>query len=108
MTDYYSTSEGNSNQTAGGNKAVRVVVGGLVQGVGFRWYVKRVADDYGVKGFVRNLYDGSVEAVAEGDSSAVHGFVDEVKVGPSSAHITGVNIEWLEYGGKFKGFNIQL
>lgn len=108
MTDYYSTPNGESNQVSGGNKAVRVVVSGLVQGVGFRWYVKRVADDYGVKGYVRNMDDGSVESVAEGDSSAVHGFVDEVKVGPSSAHITGINIDWLEYAGKYKGFNIQL
>jgi len=108
MTDYYSTSSGDSNQMSGENKAVRLVVSGLVQGVGFRWYVKRVADDYGVTGFVRNLYDGSVETVAEGDSSAVHGFVDELKVGPSSAHVTGINIEWLNYEGKFKGFNIQL
>ncbi len=108
MADYYSAPNGNSNQKSGKNKSVRVVVSGLVQGVGFRWYVKRVADDYGVKGYVRNLDDGSVESVAEGDGSAVHGFLDEVKVGPSSAHITGINIEWLEYDGKFKGFNIQL
>lgn len=108
MTDYYSTPKGDQDRKSGENKAVRVVVSGLVQGVGFRWYVKRVADDYGVNGYVRNLDDGSVESVAEGDSSAVHGFLDEVKVGPSSAHITGVNIEWLEYDGNHKGFNIKL
>jgi acylphosphatase len=89
-------------------KAVRLTIGGMVQGVGFRWFVRRVADDYGVKGYVRNLYDGSVEAVAEGDSSAVHGFLEEVRVGPSSAHITAVNIEWLEYEGKYKNFDIHL
>jgi acylphosphatase len=108
MTDYYSTPDGESEKESGESKAVRLVVSGLVQGVGFRWYVKRVADDYGVNGYVRNLDDGSVESVAEGDSSAVHGFLNEVKVGPSSAHITGVNIDWLEYEGKYKGFNIQL
>lgn len=108
MTDYYSAPNGDSKPMSGENKAVRIVVSGLVQGVGFRWYVKRVADDYRVKGFVRNMDDGSVETLAEGDSSAVHGFVDEVKVGPSSAHITGINIEWLEYAGDYKGFNIQL
>ena len=91
-----------------GYKAVRLVIGGVVQGVGFRWFVKRVADDYGVFGYVRNLPDGSVETVAEGDSSAVHGFVDEVKVGPSSSHVTSANIEWLEYKGEFRNFDIKL
>ena len=108
MTDFYSTPKGDPDKKSGENKAVRLVVSGLVQGVGFRWYVKRVADDYGVNGFVRNRDDGSVESVAEGDSSAVHGFLDEVKVGPSSAHVTGVNVEWLNFEGKYKGFNIQL
>ena len=76
--------------------------------MGFRWFVKRVADDYSVVGFVRNLRDGTVEAVAEGDSSSVHGFVDEVRIGPSSAHVTGVKIEWMEYEGKYRDFDIQL
>lgn len=108
MTDYNSTSDGDSGNMAKDYKAVRLVVGGVVQGVGFRWFVKRVADDYGVRGYVRNCMDGSVETVAEGDSSAIHGFLDEVKTGPSSARVSGVNIEWLEYEGKYKHFDIHL
>jgi len=48
---------------------VHLVVHGLVQGVGFRWFVARRADGLGLSGYVRNLYDGSVEAEAEGDRS---------------------------------------
>jgi acylphosphatase len=108
MTDYYSNQNGEFDKMAGEHKAVRLIAGGVVQGVGFRWFVKRVADDYGVKGFVRNLPDGSVETVAEGDKSAIHGFVSEIKVGPSSARVSGVSIDWIEYEGKYDDFDIIL
>ncbi len=89
-------------------KAIHVNVSGVVQGVGFRWFVKQVADRWGVKGYVKNLYDGSVEAYAEGDDFALKGFLDEVKLGPHHAHVSGVNFSWMEYQGNYKEFRIEL
>ena len=51
--------------------ARRFVISGRVQGVGFRWFTKNVAVREGVTGFVRNLPDGRVEALVEGDADAV-------------------------------------
>ena len=73
---------------------VHIIVEGLVQGVGFRWFVARRAQALGLRGFVSNLYDGNVEIEAEGDRSLLEDFVGEVKVGPRSAHVTNLRLEW--------------
>ena len=73
-------------------KAVRVRVSGTVQGVGFRYYTHRVAVSLGLEGYVRNRGDGSVEAVAQGDSEMVDLFVEKISVGPSSSRVTGVRV----------------
>ena len=75
---------------------VHIVVEGLVQGVGFRWFVARHAEALGIKGWVRNLYNGNVEIEAEGDRSLLEEFIRQVKVGPRSARVTNLNIEWKE------------
>ena len=89
-------------------KGIHLVVSGVVQGVGFRWYVRRMAEKYGLKGYVRNLYDGSVETVAEGDESALKFFSEEVCIGPHYAHITSAKVNWLDYTGEYKEFRIVL
>jgi acylphosphatase len=89
-------------------KGVLINVSGVVQGIGFRWFVKRVAERYGVKGYVKNLYDGSVETYAEGDYSLVKAFFDEVIIGPHNAHISGVKVDWMEAKGKYKDFRIEV
>ena len=58
---------------------------GVVQGVGFRWFVERAARNLGLVGYVKNLYDGSVEAYAEGNESSLNAFQDEIGIGPTSA-----------------------
>lgn len=68
-------------------KRVRIVVGGRVQGVFFRASVAREARSAGVKGHVKNLNDGSVEAIVEGDAEAVDRIVDYCRTGPSSARV---------------------
>ena len=93
---------------AGERKGLRIIVSGVVQGVGFRYFVKRVADDLRLVGYVRNNFDGSVEAYAEGDASAINAFYDEIKIGPRQAHISSVQVEWNEYKGDYKVFRIML
>jgi len=92
---------------AGEQKAARINVSGVVQGVGFRFFVKHSADKFGVTGYVRNLYDGSVEALAEGESSAVNGFIEEVKIGPLYSHVSAAKIEQLKYTGDYNNFRIE-
>jgi len=74
---------------------VHIVVEGLVQGVGFRWFVQRRAEAMGITGWVRNQYNGNVEIEAEADRSLLEELIKEVKVGPRSAHITNLRIEWI-------------
>lgn len=73
-----------------------IIVEGLVQGVGFRWFVQRRAEALGINGWVRNLYNGNVEIEAEGERSLLEEFIKEVKVGPRSAHVSNLKIEWKE------------
>ena len=73
--------------------AIRVIVEGHVQGVGFRWFVRQEARRLGVAGWVRNLPDGSVELTAGGEASAVRRLIDHVRVGPDSADVTAVRAE---------------
>jgi acylphosphatase len=75
---------------------VHVVVEGLVQGVGYRWFVARKADAMGIKGWVKNRFDDTVEVEAEAERSLLEELIKELKVGPRSAHVTNLRIEWKE------------
>ena len=86
---------------------VHLVVHGLVQGVGFRWFVARRADGLGLSGYVRNLYDGSVEAEAEGDRSLIEQFIKEVRIGPRSAQVRDLSLDWIEPLRRQSGFVIR-
>jgi acylphosphatase len=70
----------------------RVLISGQVQGVYFRDWYRRLALQYGVTGWVRNLPDGRVEAVLEGPADEVHRLVDSAHQGPSSATVTSVTV----------------
>lgn len=68
----------------------RYVVHGRVQGVGFRWFVARQATRLGLVGFARNLDDGSVEVVAQGEPSALESLAEALRRGPSMARVSSV------------------
>lgn len=63
---------------------------GRVQGVGYRYFVMREADALGVTGFARNLPDGSVEIVAEGDDGVLADFEGRLRKGPSFARVSNI------------------
>lgn len=67
-----------------------VIVRGLVQGVGFRWGAKRLADSRGLSGWVRNRDDGTVELEAEGSSGPLDDFVEGLRTGIASARVDGI------------------
>ncbi len=87
-------------------RAVKVRVEGIVQGVGFRYYTYRIAKRYGIKGYVKNMPDGSVEVVAEGDEERLERFLQDVARGPSSAVVTNVSVEDIDPVG-FRSFEIE-
>lgn len=89
-----------------GDRCVRAVVRGRVQGVGFRHATRRAALSLGARGYVRNLPDGSVEAVFEGPEKVVEQATDFVRRGPSPASVVGVETEILEAQG-FPDFEIR-
>ena len=73
--------------------AVRIRVRGVVHGVSFRATMARIASDTGVRGWVRNLPDGSVEAFLEGDERNVDRLVEWAKTGPPGARVERVQVE---------------
>ena len=70
-----------------------VRISGVVQGVGFRFWAKRCADELGIRGFARNEKDGSVCTEIEGDPSALEEFVTRCRKGPPFAHVERVSTE---------------
>lgn len=68
-------------------KARRALVTGRVQGVGYRFFAERTARELGVRGWVRNLPDGSVETVAEGEEGAILRFFERLREGPRGAQV---------------------
>ena len=77
-------------------RSVRGFVSGRVQGVGFRYFVMRQAEAMQVRGYVRNLRDGRVEFLLQGDADAVAGLVEIIRAGPSHARVSDVITEELE------------
>lgn len=69
--------------------------------------MKEVADQLGVSGWVRNLPDGSVEAVVEGERQRVEELIKWAHRGPPAARVEAVEVEWEPYKGEFKGFKIK-
>ncbi len=86
---------------------VHIIIYGMVQGVGFRYFVHGRATRLGLSGIVRNLYDGSVEIEAEGDRSLLEEFIKEVKIGPRAAHVSGMKIDWKKNEQHFLDFHIE-
>lgn len=88
-------------------KRVRVFISGKVQGVFFRAYTEEEANKLGVKGWVRNLPDGRVEAVFEGEDEAVDKMVAWCYKGSPYSKVTHVEVIEEPYTGEFKDFRIR-
>ena len=84
-----------------------VFVSGRVQGVGFRYSTFDLAAELNLGGWVRNLPDGRVEAVFEGDEDAVRRAVEWCRAGPPGAFVERVSLEWQPATGEFEEFRIE-
>ncbi|MFQ5793463.1 MAG: acylphosphatase [Candidatus Bipolaricaulia bacterium] len=89
------------------NKRVHVWISGRVQGVFFRAHTRDRARSLGVVGWVRNLADGRVEAVFEGETEAVQGIVRWCHRGSPHARVRDVEIDWEPYRGEFRRFRVR-
>jgi acylphosphatase len=85
-------------------KTVRLRITGAVQGVGYRIWATRTAATLGVRGWVRNRRDGSVEALATGPSETLAGFVEVCRQGPRAAQVMTVSVAEAEDDGS-RGFS---
>jgi acylphosphatase len=84
--------------------ARRFVVSGRVQGVGFRYYTQDIARREGVTGLVRNLHDGRVEVIAEGEATAVERLEQAIRQGPARARVERVEVDALAPTTGYVGF----
>ena len=88
--------------------SLQAMVYGRVQGVYFRNFTSRCADELGLTGYVRNMSGGkAVEVQAEGERSKLEKLLGYLKVGPPGATVERVETTWTEYSGSFSRFNIR-
>ena len=87
--------------------ARKFLIRGLVQGVGFRYFAQRAAARHQVRGYVRNLDDGRVEAFAEGNERAVEAFKHDLAAGPTYSSVQDVEEIVLEPNRSYTTFRIE-
>jgi acylphosphatase len=87
--------------------ARKFLISGEVQGVGYRFFAQRAAARHQVTGYVRNLSDGRVEALAEGIPAEVEGFKHDLVTGPAYSRVAGVEEINLEPTGLYSSFRIE-
>ena len=88
-------------------KRVHVIIRGHVQGVLFRYSIKKNALVLGLTGWVKNKTNGTVEVITEGEEENLKELVKFCRQGPSRADVTGISVDWDEYKGEFEGFRIR-
>lgn len=84
-----------------------VRISGYVQGVFFRYHTRELAQQLGLRGWVRNTPDGQVEAVFEGEKGAVERMLEFCHRGPSGARVNDIEIKWEQPRGEFSGFEVR-
>lgn len=89
------------------NCRVHVYLSGRVQGVGFRAFTKRTAQQLGITGWVKNLADGRVEAVFTGSEEKVEAILNKVETGPRFAEVNNMEVKEENYRGEFDRFDVR-
>jgi acylphosphatase len=90
-----------------GDGRIEATVEGVVQGVGFRWFVWRTAARLNLGGWVANRSDGAVELVAEGPSPALEALLSALRHGPPGAIVANVQVQHQPATGRFRDFEIR-
>ena len=85
---------------------VNMKITGKVQGVGFRYFVLRQAQELGINGWVSNKSNGAVEALAQGEKEGLDHFIVKVKQGPTFSSVEDVSLKWGNEAEQYFGFEI--
>lgn len=84
----------------------KIILKGMIQGVGFRHYCFKNAKALKLFGYVKNLYNGDVEIEVEGDDGAVNEFINLVKIGPEHSRVTSISVESEKYENIYTTFSV--
>jgi len=84
-----------------------ILIEGMVQGVFYRAFTRNLASKLVLNGWVRNLYDGRVEAVFEGSRELIEQAIQECRKGPAGSSVRNIDVKWEESSGEYKGFEIR-
>jgi acylphosphatase len=87
--------------------AVKLIVSGRVQGVGYRYFIARSASELDLTGYARNLFNGEVEIYAEGKKEYLEALISKAKTGPPHARVDKASIQWLDFKNKYNNFEIR-
>jgi acylphosphatase len=87
--------------------AAEIFVSGMVQGVGYRFFTQRVAEELNLSGWVRNLPDGRVQADVEGPRARVEELLVRLRIGPRLSSVTDVAVTWKAASGTARGFTVS-
>lgn len=85
----------------------RILIGGFVQGVGFRYFVYRHASRLGLVGFTRNLPHGEVEIELEGERTLIEALARQACTGPMMARVDSFRIDWRDWQDRYTHFEIR-
>lgn len=88
-------------------KRAEILVNGLVQGVGFRYFVVRRAEELGLTGYTKNLFSGEVYTVVEGERMMIEEFYNKIKIGPSHSNVKNASIKWSDSKNEFTRFEVR-
>lgn len=89
------------------NRTVKLIVKGRVQGVGYRYFARERAHMLGITGYVKNLWSGDVEIVAQGDEQIVSGFIDLLREGPSFSMVSDMEITDINSEDHYNKFSVE-
>ena len=84
-----------------------ITIHGKVQGVGYRFFATRVARRLGLKGWIQNNRDGTVEAMVEGEKASIDEWVEEIREGPRYAEVTKIDAEVKDFSGRLGDFDVK-
>jgi acylphosphatase len=90
------------------HKRMTIQISGHVQGVGFRYFARKIAVGMPLAGFIRNDDDGTVTIVAEASEAVLNSFLNSVSVGPAESEVEDVEVNWSMAFGGFEGFSVKL
>ncbi len=96
----------NKREEDAGNAAALIRVYGVVQGVGYRAFTMQHAERLGLKGYVRNMEDGSVEVYVEGAKEKIEELIKKLEEGPFLARVEKLDVSWTELKGEYGDFRI--